>query len=103
MRQQLVSLLVLLALSGAAAAREGCDRFAWPVAKERAALTTPNLPMVPSGTQFGWARAFRLALLPADKAEFAMPPERKPRIENARGGVFHVPAPARGPLPTHAL
>jgi len=95
MRPHLASLLILLAMSGTAAAQDGCDRFAWPVAKERAALTTPNLPMVPSGTQFGWARAFRLALLPADKAEYVIPPERKPGVETARGGVFHVPAPVR--------
>ena len=30
----------------------GCDNFKWPVARERVALTTPNLPQLPPGGAF---------------------------------------------------
>jgi hypothetical protein len=95
MRPHLTCVLVLLATSGAAIADDGCGKFAWPVARDRAALRAPNLPMVPSGSAIDSKRAFRLGLLPAEQANYAMPPERKPRIEDWRGGVVHLAAPPR--------
>jgi hypothetical protein len=39
----------LLLASAAARADDGCDKFAWPVTRERAEQPAPNLPMVPAG------------------------------------------------------
>jgi hypothetical protein len=93
MRPQLACILVLLATSAAARADDGCDRFAWPVMRERAALTAPNLPMVPPGSTMD-ANCFS-ALLPPDQVSYVMPPKRRPRIENWRGGIVQLPSPPR--------
>jgi len=93
--RQLVCILLLLATTAAARADDGCDKFAWPVTRERAALIALNLPMVPPGSAMDSGRAFRLALLPADQVSYVMPPQRKPRVENGRGGIVQLPTPPR--------
>lgn len=95
MRPHLASFLVLFSTSSAAFADDGCGKFAWPLTRERAALLAPNLPMVPSGSAMDSGRAFRLVLLPPDQAGYVMPPERKPRVGNWRGGIVQLPAPPR--------
>jgi hypothetical protein len=102
LKKSLHSICILAAVfaDSPALADDGCGRFAWSVAQQRAALTAPGLPMVPSGSAIDPAqiRAFRLALRDPAEANFVMPPERKPRVENGRGGVVHLPAPPRAGL-----
>jgi hypothetical protein len=78
-----------------ALAEDGCAKFAWPVAQEREALIAQSQPELPSGASIerSQGQAFKLLLHLPDEAGFAMPPERKPRIENWRGGIVRLPAP----------
>ena len=92
--------IVLLAFGSPlspAFADEGCDKFAWPLARERAQLTAADKPQVKAGETLPAmpASAFTLALQPGAEAAFAMPPERKSRSETWFGGALHFPALAR--------
>jgi len=81
--------------TGAALAEDGCSKFAWPVAQEREALIAKGQPTLASGASLesGSGLSFRLLLRPPEEAGFVMLPERKPRIENWRGGIVRLPAP----------
>src|SRR5262245_22866847 len=83
--------------ASAALAQDGCAKFAWPVAQEREALIAQSQPVLASGGPIEPApgQAFKLLLRPSDEVEFVMPPERKPRIENWRGGIVRLPAPTQ--------
>lgn len=94
-RLALLSALAFWACTGPAVAEDGCGKFAWPVMQEREAIAALSGPALASGAsqEAGWGRAFKLLLRASADAEFAMPPERKPRIENWRGGMVRLPAP----------
>jgi len=81
--------------ASAALAEDGCAKFAWPVTQEREALIAQSQPALPSGASIepGQGRAFKLLLRQPDEVGFVMPPERKSRIENWRGGIVRLPAP----------
>ena len=53
MRTSLVTALLLLGTVPAFAAEEpsGCDKFKWPIDRERAALTAPNRAKLASGSE----------------------------------------------------
>lgn len=94
-RLALVTALALWACTGTALAEDGCGKFAWPVTQERQAMTAQSGPALDSGASLapGSGQAFKLRLRQSENAEFAMPPERKPRIENWRGGVVRLATP----------
>ena len=80
-----------------AAAEDGCEKFAWSVARDRAGFAAPDkttsaagatLTALPSG-------AFVIRLQPGAQANFEMPPERKPRTETWHGGMVRLPALAK--------
>jgi len=95
-------LLVLFALCMSAApvlAQEpvGCDKFKWPLDKERATLTGSDLPKLASGSQVKWPLPFAttLTLLPLADAKLPVAPERAPKSNAAFAGFIEVPAPAK--------
>jgi hypothetical protein len=82
MRAALIA-LVLLGPCGAWAAEEpsGCDKFKWPIDRERAALTAPDRPKLASGAEIaaGAPTAMVLALRSPGDAALPSPPERAPK------------------------
>ena len=95
-------LLILFALCVSAAtalAQEpsGCDKFKWPLDKERATLTGTDLPKLASGSRANWPLPFAtmVALVPFAEAKLAIAPERAPKSNSSFAGLIEVPAPAR--------
>jgi hypothetical protein len=95
-------LLVLFAIwvsGGCALAQEpvGCDKFKWPLDKERATLTGTDLPKLISGSRASWLLPFAttVALIPFAGAKLAVAPERAPKSDNSFAGSIDVAAPAR--------
>jgi hypothetical protein len=95
-------LLVLFALSVSATpalAQEpvGCDKFRWPLDKERATLTGSDLPKLASGSRVNWPLPFAtiVMLLPFTDAKLPLPPERAPKSNNSFAGFIDLAAPAR--------
>ena len=90
----LIGSTLIALLTPAAAAENGCERFAWSLARELAwfgASDQPafaagdTLPVIPKG-------AFALRLQPAANILFVLPPERAPKSETWFGGVIRLPA-----------
>jgi len=95
-------LLILFALCVSAApalAQEpvGCDKFKWPLDKERATLTGSDLPRLASGSRVKWPLPFAttVTLLPFAHAKFSLPPERAPKSNDSFAGFIELTAPAQ--------
>jgi hypothetical protein len=88
---------VLIASLGPVAAEDGCEKFAWSLARERAAFATPDKTTATAGETLAAlpAGALVIRLQPGAQANFEMPPERKPRTETWHGGVVRLPALAK--------
>ncbi|OCK58845.1 hypothetical protein [Bradyrhizobium sp. LMTR 3] len=87
--------IALTALFGPAmAADDGCEKFAWSLARERAAFVATDKTTIAAGDTISVlpAGAVVIRLQPAAQASFAMPPERKPRSERWHGGMVRFPA-----------
>jgi hypothetical protein len=79
MRVALAIALTLLGSSPAWAAEpSGCDKFKWPIERERAALTSPDRPKLASGAELS-SPAIALALLAPADARLPTTPERAPK------------------------
>ena len=98
-----ISLLIALALLGASpawAAEEpsGCDKFKWPIERERAALTAPDRVTLASGGEIAAlpAQAVILALRSPAEAKLPMPPERGPKDGTFAGFTNVTKAPKAG-------
>jgi len=87
------AVLITLLTSASAAAEDGCDKFAWPLAREQALFATADKPVVQAGQTLAAIPkgAFVLNLQSGAEAAFAMPPERKPRAERWFGGTIRFP------------
>jgi hypothetical protein len=70
----------------------GCDKFKWPIDKERA-LLAQAAPVTP-GVSLPATGAFRIALSPIDMASLPTPPSRKPR-PGSNAGFVKIAAPQR--------
>jgi hypothetical protein len=87
MRFDMRVLAILAALTMSAtsafAAEEpsGCDKFKWPIERERAALTAPDRAKLASGAEQTTpaASAVTLALVAPQEAKLPSPPERAPK------------------------
>ena len=82
MRAAALISLALLGSTTAWAAEEpsGCDKFKWPIDRERTALTAPDRPRLVSGAEVAAsAPAMTLALRPPGDAALPSPPERAPK------------------------
>jgi hypothetical protein len=95
-------LLVMLALCVSAVpalAQEpsGCDKFKWPLDKERATLTGSDLPKVASGSRITWPLPFAttVTLLPFTEVKLPVAPERAPKSNDTFSGFIEAPAPAQ--------
>ncbi len=90
-------LTALIASLEPAAAEEGCEKFAWSLARDRAALAAPEKTPATAGDALTSlpASALVIRLRPGAQAAFDMPPERKPRTETWHGGLVRLPALAK--------
>jgi hypothetical protein len=84
-------------LPGSAAADDGCEKFAWPLARERAAFAAADKTTITAGETLAAlpAAALVIRLQPGAQAAFEMQPERKPRTEQWHGGMVRLPAPPK--------
>jgi hypothetical protein len=73
----------------------GCDKFKWPLDKEKATLNGTDLPKVASGDHVTWSipLATTVTLLPFADAKLPVPPERTPKKPESFAGFLDVPAP----------
>lgn len=73
----------------------GCDKFKWPLDKERATLNGTDLPKIASGASVTFPIPFGtiIALLPFADAKLPAPPERTPKSPDTFAGFFQAPAP----------
>ncbi|MDI1262734.1 MAG: hypothetical protein PS018_05705 [bacterium] len=94
LRTNLAVVALFASLVPAIAAEDGCEKFAWPLARERATFAAPDKTALASGATLSAIPAGPLVirLQPAAEATFAMPPERKPRSEQWHGGMVQFPA-----------
>jgi hypothetical protein len=88
MRAPLIIALTLLGtLPAFAEDPEGCDKFKWPIDRERAALTAPDRPRITSGADLNAALpvAAVMSLRPAPAASLPTTPERIPKANTFAG------------------
>ena len=106
MRASLLMALVLLGAAPAYAAEEpsGCDKFKWPIERERAALTAPDRTKLASGGELAAlpSTGVTLALVAPSEAKLPTPPERAPK-EGTFAGFASVKAPPKAGLYTVSL
>jgi hypothetical protein len=72
----------------------GCDKFKWPLDKERATLNGTDLPKVVSGASVTFPIPFGtiVALVPFADAKLPAPPERAPKSPDSFAGFFEAKA-----------
>ena len=102
---RVLALLAVLSLSAtsAFAAEEpsGCDKFKWPIERERAALSAPDRAQLASGSEQAAlpSSAITLGLVAPGEARLPAPPERAPKdgtfagftsIKAAKAGLYTV-------------
>jgi hypothetical protein len=89
--------LAACAVAGPAFAQEpvGCDKFKWPLDKERATLNGTDLPKIASGASVTFPIPFGtiVALVPFVDAKLPAPPGRTPKSPDTFAGFFQAPAP----------
>jgi hypothetical protein len=92
-----ILVLAACAIAGPCLAQEpvGCDKFKWPLDKERATLTGTDLPKLNSGDQikFPIPLGATVALVPFADAKLPNAPERVPKDPNSFAGYVTAPAP----------
>ena len=100
MRAPLLIAFVLLSAAPAWAAEEpsGCDKFKWPIERERAALTAPDRVKLASGGELAAvpSTGMTLTLRPPGEAKLPSPPERAPKEGTFAGFASFKNAPKAG-------
>ena len=100
MRAPLLAALLLLGAVSARAAEEpsGCDKFKWPIERERAALTAPDRAKLSSGNELAAvpSSGITLALVAPADAKLPTPPERAPKEGTFAGFTSVKTAPKAG-------
>src|SRR3974390_3157036 len=107
MRESCFIQTLFFVLAGPARSAEepsGCDKFKWPIERERAALTSPDRTKLTSGTELAAipASAITLALLPPADAGLPTPPERAPK-EGTLAGFARFKAATKAGIYTISL
>jgi hypothetical protein len=100
MHKSLLIASLLLAVAPAWAAEEpsGCDKFKWPIERERAALTAPDRAKLASGGELAAlpSSGMTLALVTPVDAKLPTPPERAPKEGTFAGFTSVKTAPKAG-------
>ena len=100
MRKSCLVVLLLLGAAPAWAAEEpsGCDKFKWPIERERAALTAPDRAKLASGNELAAlpSSGVTLALVAPADAKLPNPPERAPKEGTFAGFTSVKMAPKAG-------
>jgi hypothetical protein len=100
MRAPLVLALVLFGAAPVRAADEpsGCDKFKWPIERERTALTAPDRIKLASGGELAAlpSTGIALALQPPAEAKLPTPPDRAPKEGTFAGFANFKNAPKPG-------
>jgi len=75
----------------------GCDKFKWPLDKERATLNGTDLPKLTSGARVTFPIPFAtiVGLVPFAEAKLPVPPERAPKSPDSFAGFLDTMAPAQ--------
>jgi hypothetical protein len=75
----------------------GCDKFKWPLDKERATMNGSDLPKVVSGGRVAFPIPFAtiVALKPLADARLPAPPTQPPQSAETFAGFFEVSAPKK--------
>jgi hypothetical protein len=98
--RKFLAIAFMLAAAPAWAAEEpsGCDKFKWPIDRERAALTAPDRAKLTSGAELTAlpATGFTLALVAPTEAKLPSPPERAPKDGTFAGFASVKAVPKRG-------
>ncbi|MBB4363805.1 hypothetical protein GGD65_004850 [Bradyrhizobium sp. CIR18] len=79
----------------------GCDKFKWPIERERAALTAPDRTTLASGSEQASlpSSAITLGLVAPSEAKLPTPPERAPKdgsfagftsVKSATAGLYTI-------------
>jgi hypothetical protein len=98
---RVLAFLAVLSLSAtsALAAEEpsGCDKFKWPIERERAALTAPDRAKLATGSEQAAlpSSAITLGLVAPSEAKLPTPPERAPK-DGTFAGFTSVKTPKAG-------
>ena len=106
MRAPFLIALVLLGTAPGWAAEEpsGCDKFKWPIDRERAALTAPDRVKLASGGELAAlpSTGMTLALRAPAEARLPTPPERAPK-EGTFAGFVNLKNPPKAGIYTVSL
>jgi hypothetical protein len=75
----------------------GCDKFKWPLDKERATLTGTDLPKLASGDRVTWPIPWAtiITLVPFADAKLPSAPEQAPKSPSSFAGFLQAAAPAK--------
>ncbi len=89
--------LIAVAAGRSLAADDGCEKFAWPLARERAMLAAADRPALSSGAGIAaWPEgAVQLNLIQGPDPAFALVPERPMRDVRLYSGTIRYAAPAK--------
>jgi hypothetical protein len=100
MRKMFIVALLMLCAAPAWAAEEpsGCDKFKWPIERERAALTAPDRAKLSSGNELAAlpSSGITLALVAPADAKLPTPPERAPKEGTFAGFTSFKTTPKAG-------
>ena len=106
MRKMFVVASLMLCAAPAWAAEEpsGCDKFKWPIERERAALTAPDRAKLSSGNELAAlpSSGITLALVAPANAKLPTPPKRAPK-EGTFAGFTNFKTPPKAGLYTISL
>jgi hypothetical protein len=94
----LVALMLAATPAWAAEDPSGCDKFKWPIDRERAALTAPDRAKLASGAELAAlpSTGLTLALVTPSDAKMPSPPERAPKDGTFAGFASVKAAPKAG-------
>ena len=94
----LIAFVLAAAPAWGAEEPSGCDKFKWPIDRERAALTAPDRAKLASGAELAAlpATGFTLALVAPTEAKLPSPPERAPKDGTFAGFASVKTAPKAG-------
>ncbi|RXH21449.1 MULTISPECIES: hypothetical protein [Bradyrhizobium] len=102
---RVLAFLAMLSFSAtsalAAGEPSGCDKFKWPIERERAALSAPDRAQLASGSEQAVlpSSAITLGLVTPGEARLPAPPERAPKggtfagftsVKSAKAGLYTI-------------